>query len=182
LYFFGQLHISDCIFDGSISGETRNVVWGGFLGLPDGTVTIENSLQIGTFNCSNVISGSNGSGTFSSVFGNGFASRVNVSNNCYYLNQLGNAQGTLVNATTLSDGTITTALQSGRTEEIWIQDDSTGQPFLALFQKNKGITTGMKILTDVDNDTWFTLEGMKLDTKPKQPGVYIKNGKRVVIK
>ena len=38
LYFFGQLHISDCIFDGSISGETRNVVWGGFLGLPDGTV------------------------------------------------------------------------------------------------------------------------------------------------
>jgi hypothetical protein len=85
-------------------------------------------------------------------------------------------------STTLSNGTITTALQAGREKEIWIQDDSTGQPFLALFQKNKGITTGMKILTDVDNDTWFTLEGMKLDTKPKQPGVYIKNGKRVVIK
>lgn len=182
LYYYGQLHITDCIFDGSISGETRGVVWGGFLGLADGTVTIENSLQIGIFDCSNVISGGNGSGTFSTLFGNGYASRVNVSNTCYYLNQLGNAQGTLANTTTLSDGTITTALQAGREEEIWIQDDSTGQPFLALFQKNKGITTGMKILTDVDNDTWFTLEGMKLDTKPKQPGVYIKNGRRIIIK
>jgi hypothetical protein len=182
LYYYGQLHITDCIFDGSISGETRGVVWGGFLGLPDGTVTIENSLQIGTFNCSNVISGSNGSGTFSSVFGNGYASRVNVSNNCYYLNQLGNAQGTLANATTLSDGTITTALQAGRTEEIWVQDASTGQPILALFKKNNGIATGLRVITDNDNDTWFTLEGMKLDTKPKQPGVYIKNGRRIIIK
>jgi hypothetical protein len=182
LFFYGQLHITDCIFDGSISGETRDVLWGGFLGLPDGTVTIENGLQIGTFDCSNVISGSNGSGTFSSVFSNGFASRVNVSNNCYYLNQLGNAQGTLVNATTLSDGTITTALQAGRTEEIWVQDDSTGQPILAVFKKNNGIATGLRVITDDDNDTWFTLEGMKLDTKPMQPGVYIKNRRRIIIK
>ena len=182
LFYYGQLHITDCIFDGSISGETQGVLWGGFLGLPDGTVTIENGLQIGTFDCSNVISGSNGSGTFSSVFSNGFASRVNVSNNCYYLNQLGNAQGTLVNATTLSNGTITTALQSGRTEEIWVQDASTGQPILALFKKNNGIATGLRVITDDDNDTWFTLEGMKLDTKPMQPGVYIKNRRRIIIK
>ena len=182
LYFFGQLHISDCIFDGSISGETRNVVWGGFLGLPDGTVTIENSLQIGTFNCSNVISGSNGSGTFSSVFGNGFASRVNVSNNCYYLNQLGNAQGTLANATTLADGTITAALQAHREEEIWVQDDSTGQPILAMFKDDNGTVTRIRVTTENDNDTWFTLEGIRLHTKPDRPGVYIKNGKPVVIK
>ena len=53
---------------------------------------------------------------------------------------------------------------------------------LALFKKNNGIATGLRVITDDDNDTWFTLEGMKLDTKPKQQGVYIKNGKRVVIK
>lgn len=134
LYFYGQLHITDCIFDGSISGETRGVVWGGFLGLPDGTVTIENSLQIGTFDCSNVISGSNGSGTFSSLFGNGYASRVNVSNS-YYLNQLGNAQGTQVTAEQLADGTITTALQGSRTEEIWVQNYD-GQPILKLFDNS----------------------------------------------
>jgi hypothetical protein len=40
----------------------------------------------------------------------------------------------------------------------------------------------LRVITDDDNDTWFTLEGIKLDTKPNQPGVYIKNGKRVVIK
>ena len=180
LYYYGQLHITDCIFDGSISGETRGVVWGGFLGLPDGTVTIENSLQIGTFNCSNVISGSNGSGTFSSVFGNGYASRVNVSNS-YYLNQIGNAQGTLATTATLSDGTVTTALQAGRTDEVWVQDTRTGQPILALFKKS-GITTGLNILTDDDNDTWFTLEGMKLDTKPTEKGVYIRNGRKVILK
>ena len=134
LYYYGQLHITDCIFDGSISGETRGVVWGGFLGLPDGTITIENSLQIGTFDCSNVISGSNGSGTFSSLFGNGYASRVNVSNS-YYLNQLGNAQGTQVTAEQLADGTITTALQGSRAEEIWVQNDD-GQPILKLFDNS----------------------------------------------
>lgn len=132
LFYYGQLHITDCIFDGSISGENRGVLWGGFLGLPDGTVTIENCLQFGTFDCSNVISGSNGSGTFSSVFSNGYASRVNVSN-CYYLNQLGNAQGTLVNASTLTDGTIVTALQAGRSESVWKQDAFTGMPMLTLF-------------------------------------------------
>ncbi|MCR4853427.1 MAG: hypothetical protein K5893_07545, partial [Prevotella sp.] len=84
--------------------------------------------------------------------------------------------------TTLSDGTITTALQAGRTEEVWVQDNSTGQPILALFKKNNGIATGLRVITDDDNDTWFTLEGMKLDTKPNQPGVYIKNGRRIIIK
>ena len=143
LYYYGQLHITDCIFDGSISGETRGVVWGGFLGLPDGTITIENSLQIGTFDCSNVISGSNGSGTFSTVFGNGYASRVNVSNS-YYLNQIGNAQGTQVTAEQLADGTITTALQGSRTEEVWVQNYD-GRPILKIFDNSF-------ILGDVNSD------------------------------
>ena len=130
LQYYGQLHIDDCIFNGSISGETRDVVWGGFVGLPDGTVTISNSLQVGTFDCEGVISGSNGSGTFSSVFGNGYASHVNVVNS-YYLNQLGNAQGTKATAETLADGTVTTALQAGRDEELWVQYGAL--PMLKLF-------------------------------------------------
>ena len=107
---------------------------------------------------------------------------MNVSNNCYYLNQLGNAQGTLANATTLADGTITAALQAHREEEIWVQDDSTGQPILAMFKDDNGTVTRIRVTTENDNDTWFTLEGIKLDTKPDRPGVYIKNGKQVVIK
>ena len=49
LHYYGQLHITDCIFNGSISGENSGVVWGGILGLPDGTATITNCLQTGTF-------------------------------------------------------------------------------------------------------------------------------------
>ena len=130
ILYYGQLHIDDCIFNGSISGETKGVTWGGMVGFPDGTVTLTNCLQAGTFDCSGVTSGSNGSGTFSTKFGNGYASFVNVVN-CHYLNQLGNAQGTKATAETLADGTVTAALQAGRAEEIWTQYAS--MPMLKLF-------------------------------------------------
>lgn len=50
----------------------------------------------------------------------------------------------------------------------------------------EGITTGVDVndhrqMMD-DNDNWFTLEGIKLDAKPNRPGVYIHNGKRMVVK
>ena len=130
ILYYGQLHIDDCIFNGSISGETKGVTWGGMVGFPDGTVTLTNCLQMGTFDCSGVTSGSNGSGTFATLFGNGYASRVEVVNS-YYLNQLGNAQGTKATAETLADGTVTTALQAGRAEEVWTQYAS--MPMLKLF-------------------------------------------------
>ena len=132
LHYYGQLHITDCVFNGSISGETQRVVWGGILGIPDGTVTITNCLQTGTFGCTGVISGSNGSGTFSTLFGNGYASRVNMSN-CYYLNQLGNAQGTKKTEEQLADGSVTTLLQAAREETVWAQDAFTDGPMPALF-------------------------------------------------
>ncbi|WP_220369027.1 leucine-rich repeat domain-containing protein [Prevotella sp. Rep29] len=34
----------------------------------------------------------------------------------------------------------------------------------------------------IDNDVWFTLNGVRLNGKPTIPGIYIVNGKRVVIK
>ena len=180
LHYYGQLHITDCIFDGSISGENRGVVWGGFMGIPDGTVTITNSLQTGTFNCSGVIGGNNGSGTFSTLFGNGYASRVNISN-CYYVNQIGNAQGTKATTTTLSDGTVTTALQAGRDEVVWIQDGD--HPMLALFEGSTNVATGIHEITGSDAaDTWYNMSGVKLDEKPTQPGVYVRGGKKVVVK
>jgi hypothetical protein len=48
--------------------------------------------------------------------------------------------------------------------------------------ESTGITT-----TNDTNDTnsdgaWFTLDGRKLSQKPSQHGIYIKNGKKVVIK
>ena len=144
LCYFNHLHISDCIFNGSISGENRSVAWGGFVGLPDGTIIVRNSLQTAEFNCTNVLVGSNGSGTFSSVFGGGAAFSLDVDASNYYLNALGNVQGTQANVNQLADGTTTTALQAGREEEIWVQV-GTSTPMLKLFAPECNIP-----LTEID--------------------------------
>ena len=38
------------------------------------------------------------------------------------------------------------------------------------------------VVTDGENDTWYTIGGRKLSKQPKQPGVYINNGKKVIVK
>ena len=46
-------------------------------------------------------------------------------------------------------------------------------------------TTGVreiKEVREVTDDTWYTLEGMKLSGKPQKKGIYIMNGKKVIIK
>ena len=48
------------------------------------------------------------------------------------------------------------------------------------------LTTGIVSIEDTrsaeDNDVWFTLSGVRLNGKPTIPGIYIVNGKRVVVK
>lgn len=164
-YKQGHLVMSDCLFTGAIQGTPTYA--GAFIGWVNsgGSASISNCLSTGTFQ----------TGGHPDIRGN--------YTNCYVLQFTGSIPSNMqCTSTTLSDGTITTALQAGRTEEIWVQDASTGQPILALFKKNDGIATGLRVITDDDNDTWFTLEGMKLDTKPMQPGVYIKNRRRIIIK
>ena len=183
LNYYGQLHITDCVFDGSIRGENRDVVWGGMMGIPDGTVTLTNCLQVGEFICSGVISGSNGSGSLSCVFGNGYASRVNIVN-CYYLNQLGNAQGTQTTETTLADGSVTAALQAGREEEIWIQNPYTDQPMLRLFYKDydpDGIKAIEHSPLNIDHSV-YDLSGCKMVEAKSPKGIYIIDGKKVLAK
>ena len=197
LNYYGQLHITDCVFDGSIRGENRDVVWGGMMGIPDGTVTLTNCLQVGEFICSGIISGSNGSGTFSCVFGNGYASRVNIGN-CYYLNQLGNAQGTQATETTLADGSVTAALQAGREEEIWTQNPYTNQPMLRLFSGDYDPDGIMEIKNDPSaperseeqsgmNNAFYDLAGRRVQNPQNQKsanvkGIYIIDGKKVLVK
>ena len=33
-----------------------------------------------------------------------------------------------------------------------------------------------------NNDTWYSLDGRRLDSKPTKKGVYIRSGKKIVIK
>lgn len=59
--------------------------------------------------------------------------------NCYYYRDFGVVQGTKVTDEQLTDGSITTALQAGRAKTVWVQDGTSGQPRLDVF--NHPITT-----------------------------------------
>ena len=45
-----------------------------------------------------------------------------------------------------------------------------------------GTTDIIRVETDDVKDDWYTIGGRKLNKRPKQPGIYIWNGKKVVIK
>ena len=45
-----------------------------------------------------------------------------------------------------------------------------------------GIISTTNYTNDTNSDAWFTLDGRKLSGKPSRAGVYINNGKKVVIK
>jgi hypothetical protein len=34
----------------------------------------------------------------------------------------------------------------------------------------------------IQSEEWFTLEGMKLNGKPAEKGIYIRNGKKIIIR
>ena len=179
LFNQARINFNDCVFNGSISGENQNVLWGGFVGLCDGTVKVTNCLQSATFDCTNVVSES--AGTFSTIFQND----ITITNG-YYLNQIGVSQGTQVTTDDLSNGTTTAALNNNRTgdEAPWVQQGN--QPMLKIFVPDNGISTG------IDNgqrskglgqrDDWYTIDGRKLNGKPAKKGIYINDGNKVVIK
>jgi len=48
--------------------------------------------------------------------------------------------------------------------------------------ESTGITTTNDMNDTTSDGAWFTLDGRKLSQKPSQHGIYIKNGKKVVIK
>ena len=110
----GDVTITDCIFTGSLSSaQSHN---GCFVGYIDrGSATIVNSLSTGTFD----IGGSDFMGTH---------------NNCY-VKQFSSTIPTEMQVTDeqLSDGTIATALQADRSEEVWVQDPELGIPMLKIF-------------------------------------------------
>ena len=112
-----NLTITDCLFSGTVTANSSHN--GGFIGYRDsGTASISNCLSTGTF-----AYGSN----------QDFSGGATVSNS-YYTQFVGSVSGlTLVTDTQLADGTIATALQADRSEEIWVQDPELGIPMLKIF-------------------------------------------------
>lgn len=111
--------IQDCLFNGTISGGSTVGVFFGWSG--KATMSLINCLENGSYtNCS----------TFTPTSCPGYA--VSTVTNCYYTVS-GSYPGTQATSAQLADGTIATALQNGRAEEIWVQDPVTNQPMLKLF-------------------------------------------------
>ena len=86
----GSLTITNCLFDGSITGNSTNSC-GGFVGWVQGFLVLKNCLQAG--NLSGI--GSEGGATFHRAETGHFASF----NTCYYKTAYGEAQGTQTDAT-----------------------------------------------------------------------------------
>ena len=67
-------------------------------------------------------------------------------------------------------------------------DNGTQASEFVLNFDGDGETTGVievnevKEVNEVNDNSWYTLNGVKLDSKPNKPGLYINNGKKVVIK
>ena len=51
-----------------------------------------------------------------------------------------------------------------------------------VFEEATGIQSIAKEQIDNDSDAWYSLDGRKLMEKPTTKGLYINNGKKIVIK
>lgn len=132
----GTLIIKDCLFSGSII-TINNSIWNGaFLGFIDGenytTATITNCLSTGTFNYSTDPSNIPNRGTIINSYIKQFPTSIPEEMQC--------------TDEQLADGTIATALQAGREEEVWVQDTENGTPMLKIFMQTSSM------LGDVNND------------------------------
>ena len=129
--FSSRLSIEDCIFDGEITGHVSNVIWSGLVGVLDGTVNTTRCLQAGSFNDLDNGTTSN-SATIVCRWQNAATSIVTM-DETYYIHPFKTVQGTQATTAQLADGTITTALNAGRTgdEAVWVQQGD--QPMLKIF-------------------------------------------------
>ena len=65
---------------------------------------------------------------------------------------------------------------------IAVDDQWNGLNITKDFSVKTGDASGIHTVTEPDAPaTWYTLDGIRLDTQPTKPGVYIKNGQKVVI-
>ncbi len=123
--------IEDCLFSGAILYSSYCGSFMSHVASSKSSVTIRRGLSIGTW------SGGNGyqSGTFIRPVLYG----IRNIENAFYRYSCGEVQGTHATDEELADGTTATALQAGRAETVWVQDATSGQPRLDVF--NHPITT-----------------------------------------
>ena len=77
------------------------------------------------------------------------------------------------------------SLRSVRPFEAYMTIEGSGAARRAIPIFDEGETTGIiniPLQQDINNDAWYTIEGRKLQNEPTSKGVYIRNGKKVIVK
>ena len=191
-YETSTVNISDCLFSGTINPTHNGQGFCAGLAsqaMKDGsnvpTINITRGLYLGKYtgsteNCYNFVRMDR-----TDWFG------THTIKDCYYKDAYGKAQGTQVSSEELADGTVTNGLNNGRTgdEAPWIQDPVTNLPMLKSFvSKNSGISTGFipiengKLEMENEANGWYSISGQKLSGKPTAKGIYIRDGKKIIVK
>ena len=66
---------------------------------------------------------------------------------------------------------------------IAVDDQWNGLNIAKDFSVNIVDASGIDTVTEPDVPaTWYTVDGIRLDAKPTQPGVYIENGQKVIVR
>ena len=153
---YGNIVIEDCLFDGQF-GEENVRYNGGFIANSWGTLTITNSLNVGTYPANEeYVSGT--------VYRPDQAANDPKLENVYYKNVCGTPQGEQVNDEQLTNGTVVSLLQNGRTEEIWKQGDTYPVLYYAANSGKKD---------QVATPTWgFQNEMLVLSTETADASIY----------
>ena len=188
---------TDCLFSGVIDGGSNVQYCSPFLGFTGRSmyVTYSYCLNNGTFDVDPSSLHVMGDGIYPKPVSS-FYIAGNYSSDYVY--------GTSVSAYQLAQGEIAFNLQGDRTEQHWGQVIGTDLAPVLTNDPNKwvykineykysnnpndsGILTGIShaeqsSIAEGQNDEWFTPEGQKLNGQPTAKGIYIRNGRKVIVK
>ena len=123
-----NVNLTDCVCGGSVNGSSSTKSKGaGFVGVAE-------SCTVSATRCLSTTSYTNVSSWNSLCHQAGATRTINV---FYYVNanDVGEDVGTQITTLQLADGTITTALQAGRSTTVWVQYAPINQPMLKQFAK-----------------------------------------------
>ena len=188
---------TDCLFSGVIDGGSNVQYCSPFLGFTGRSkyITYSYCLNNGTFDVDPSSLHVMGDGVYPQPVSS-FYIAGNYSSDYVY--------GTSVSAYQLAQGEIAYNLQGDRTEQHWGQVIGTDPAPVLTNDPNKwvymineykysnnpndsGILTGIShaeqsSMAEGQNDEWFTPEGQKLNGRPTAKGIYIRNGRKVILK
>jgi hypothetical protein len=179
-----KIVIEDCLFSGHLGSGYH---CGGLMSHVHGSDGYNNSAQFN--NCLNLgtcngIAGSTGTFIRTGIQGDPYTIK-----NCYYKTAWGAVQGTQATIEQLANGTTAAALQNNRAETIWVQDPVNNLPMLAWDDDATSLSEELRMKSEKFATAVYDLSGRRMFNSQSSilnsqlpKGLYIVNGKKVIIK